>query len=282
MGYLLMVINVFAGLGEGIFIKKYNSKHPHGGFIFTAVVSLFATIYFIVTDKGDFVVVPEILPYAIISGILYGAASLLTYFALSIGSFAMSMLVLSYTIVFSISYGIIFLDEPVSVFSAVGFALLAVSLYLTRRDGVGGKVSFKWVVFILLSVVGSGMYSVVTRMQQIRFEEAYNNECLAIGLGLSTVILFISGIFTDGKYMKEIIRYGVPYAMGAGVINGFRNMLSLIICTYLPISLSSAMGSGIKIVISFIVSYLLFKEHFLKRQIIGVAVGAAALVLLNL
>lgn len=282
MGYLLMVINVFAGLVEGIFIKKYNSKHPHGGFIFTAVVSLFATMYFLITDNGDFVVVPELLPYAIISGLLYAMASLLTYFALSIGSFAMSMLVLSYSIVFSISYGIMFLHEPVSAFSAVGFVLLAVSLFLTRRESVGGNISFKWLVYILLSVIGGGMYSVITRMQQIRFDEAYNNECLAIGLGLSTVILFVAGLFTDGKYIKEIVKYGVPYAVGAGLINGFRNMLSLIICTYLPISLSSAMGSGIKIVISFIISYFLFKERFLKRQIVGVAVGATALVLLNL
>lgn len=82
--------------------------------------------------------------------------------------------------------------------------------------------------------------------------------------------------------MKEIVRYGTPYAVGAGVINGFRNILALVICTFLPISISSAMGSGLKIVISFVISYFLFKETFLKRQIVGVAVGAAALVLLNL
>ena len=70
--------------------------------------------------------------------------------------------------------------------------------------------------------------------------------------------------------------------MGAGLINGLRNVLSLLICTFLPISVSSATGSGMKIVISFFVSYLLFKETFLKRQIVGVGVGAAALVLLNI
>ena len=282
MAYLLIVINVIAGLCEGVFIKKYNSKHPHGGFVFTAVISLFATVYFLVSDKGGFVVIPELLPYAIVSGLLYCFASILTYFALSIGSFAMSMLVLSYSIVFSIGYGVFFLNEPVTVCSVVGFLLLAVSLFLTRRESVGGGISFKWLIYITLSVIGSGMYSVVTRMQQIRFGGAYDNECLAIGLGLSAIILLVAGIFTDGKYMGEIMKYGIPYAMGAGIVNGFRNMLSLVVCLYLPISLSSAMGSGLKIIVSFVVSYVLFKETFLKRQIVGVVVGAAALVLLNI
>ncbi|MBE6682457.1 MAG: hypothetical protein E7600_09280 [Ruminococcaceae bacterium] len=281
MGYLLLVINTFAGLAEGIFIKKYNTKHPHGGFVFTAVISLFAAVFSALTDKGKFVVIPELVPYAIIAGLLYCIASILTYFALSIGSFAMTMLVLSYSIVFSIGYGVFFLHEPVSVFSVIGFVLLAVSLFLTRRDSVGGRFSMKWLVFILLSVVGSGMFSVVTRMQQIRFENAYDNECITIALGLSAIILFVAGLFTDVKYLKEIVKYGVPYAMGAGMVNGFRNILSLVICIYLPISVSSAMGSGLKIVISFVISYLLFKETFLKRQIVGVIIGAAALVLLN-
>ena len=282
MGYLLLVINTFAGLAEGIFIKKYNSKHPHGGFVFTAIISLFAAVFSLVTDKGGFQMPSELLPYAVISGILYCTASILTYYALAIGSFAMTMLVLSYTIVFSIGYGVIFLHEKITVYSVIGFVLLCVSLFLTRRVSTGGSFSVKWLVYLIVSVVSSGMFSVVTRMQQIRFDSAYNNECITIALGISAVILFVAGAFTDAKHMKEIVKYGVPYAMGAGVVNGFRNILALVICTFLPISVSSAMGSGVKIVISFIVSYVLFKESFLKRQIVGVGIGATALVLLNL
>lgn len=282
MAYLLIVVNVLAGLAEGIFIKKYNSKHMYGGFVFTAIVSLFAMVFCVIGDTGGFNVPAELLPYAIGSGLLYCLASILTYFALAYGSFALSMLVLSYSIVFSIGYGVIFLHEPVTTYSAVGFVLLVVSLYLTRKDGLSGKLSVKWLVCILLSVVGSGMYSVVTRMQQIRFDGAYDNECLAIGLGLSAALLFVFGIFTDGKYMREILRYAVPYAMGAGLINGLRNVISLFVCTMIPISVSSATTSGMKIVVSFFVSYLMFKETFLKRQIAGVAIGAVALVLLNI
>ena len=35
---------------EGVFIKKYNAKHEKGGFIFTAIVSLFSMLFFLLTD----------------------------------------------------------------------------------------------------------------------------------------------------------------------------------------------------------------------------------------
>ena len=282
MAYLLIIINVFAGLAEGVFIKQYNAKHAHGGFLFTGIVSLFAMLYFVFTDKGGFELVPSLLPYALISGLIYCIASLLTYVALACGSFAMSMLVLSYSIVFSIGYGVIFLNETFTAFSIVGFVLLLVSLYLTRGSSLGGKLSLKWIVCIVISTVANGLYGIVIRMQQIRFDNAYDNECMALCLGFSAVILFAIGIFTDGRYIKEIAKTAIPYAFGSGIINGFRNMLSIVVYTLIPFSMSSALTSGMKIVISFLVSFLLFRERFLKRQVVGVIVGAVALVFLNL
>lgn len=282
MAYLLVVISVLASLVEGIFIKKYNAKHSHGGFIFTGIVSLFSMLYFWFSNKLAFDCSPELLPYAIISGLLFCMASVLTYVALTCGSFSMSMLILSYAIVFPIVYGVVFTNEPVTVFSVVGFVLLSVSLFLTRGQTIGGRFSVKWLVCILLSFFGSGMFSVVRRMQQLRFEDAYNNEFMIITLGISAFVLLSAGILIDGKHLKEIVRYGFPYAALAGVSNGIANMLSLVVNMFMPISLSSPLSSGVKIVVSFAVSSSVFKEKYLPRQIAGVAVGALALVFLNI
>jgi multidrug transporter EmrE-like cation transporter len=50
----------------------------------------------------------------------------------------------------------------------------------------------------------------------------------------------------------------------------------------IPISIAAPTRSGIKIVISFLISLFIFKEKLTKRQVVGVIIGAAALVLLNL
>jgi len=282
MAYFLIIVSVFASLVEGVFIKKYNSRHLHGGFIFTSIVSLFSMLYFLISNKFAFEFSSELLPYAVISGLLFCMASVLTYVALTCGSFSMSMLILSYSIVFPIVYGVVFTKEPITLFSLIGFVLLAISLFLTRGQKVGGSFSVKWIVCILLSFVGSGMFSVVRRMQQLRFDDAYNNEFMIITLGISAFVLLITGIVVDGKYLKEILKYGFPYAAFAGFSNGIANMLSIVVNTFIPISLSSPLSSGVKILISFIVSSVLFKEKYLPRQVAGVAVGALALVFLNI
>ncbi len=282
MAYFLVVVSVLASLVEGIFIKKYNAKHSRGGFIFTGIVSLFSMLCFLFSNKLAFEFSTELLPYAIISGFLFCTASLLTYVALTCGSFSMSMLIMSYSIVFPIVYGIVFINEPVTDCSLIGFALLSVSLFLTRGRTVGGRFSVKWLICILLSFFGSGMFSVVKRMQQIRFKDAYNNEFMIITLGISAFVLLLAGVLIDGKHLKEIVKYGFPYAALAGVSNGASNMLSLVVNMFMPISLSSPLSSGVKIVVSFAISSALFKEKYLPRQIAGVAVGALALVFLNL
>lgn len=280
----LLIISTLIHQFEGVFIKKYNSKHKQGGFLFTGIISFFAMIFFIVTDKNGFRFPAEIFPYAIISGILYCSASILTYISLECGSYVMSNLILSYSLLFTIGYGLIYLHEPATGFTYAGLLIILISLFLVRGDDKQpkNKFSVKWVICIMLSAAGSGMLGIVSRMQQIKFDNLYTNEYMIIQLGLSAIVLFITGLIKEGKDLKEVIRYGGKYAVLAGLSNGATNFTSLIVNMLIPISLKSPLNAGIKIVFSFILGKLLFKENFLKRQIIGVILGGIALVLLNI
>ena len=284
MGYLLMLVSVCANLSESVFIKKYNAKHTKGGMFFTGIISLFAMLFFLLTDKEGFYCPAAMLPYAAAFGIIYCIAYLLTFVALACGSFTMSMLIISYSLVFPIVFGILWLDEPASLFTYIGFSLLALSLFLVRGKSEGGKKSFsvKWLVAIILTSVGNGLLAIIKKMQQIRFDNACNNEFMVIALALSAAVLLIGGVIRDRKDLREIAVYGTPYAGAAGVANGLNNLMSIYINNLLPISISSPAIAGIKIVFSYLISSFFFKEQYLKRQIAGVAIGAAAVIFLNL
>lgn len=286
MPALLILATTFASLAEGIFIKKYNSKHKVGGFIFTALICFFSMMTFVISDKDGFKFPSQIWIYGIIAGILYCSASFLTYMALGCGSFAISMLILSYALVFSIGYGLFFLNEPATPFTYVGVTLIMISLYLTNFKTQKGpdekNFSFKWLICIGLSVIGSGMFSVVRRMQQIAFDDSCNNEFMIVALSFSTVTLLIIGLIKDGKHFGYILRHGVLWTLGAGASNGINNALSMLLLTMVPISVASPVQEGVKVIISFIISIALFKEKFEKHQIVGVAFGAIAIVLLNI
>ncbi len=288
MHYLLIVLASCTSLAEGVIIKKYNGKYNSGSFIFTAMISFFSMSFFLlsdlITDPQKLTIPAELLPYALIAGVWYCAATILTYIALQIGSFVISLLIVSYSIVFTTAYGIIFLDEPTTVFTWLGFALIAVSLFLLRgkSDGEKKKFSFTWLICIGISCVGNGAFAIISRMQQIRFDNSVTNEFMVIALTLSAVTLGVFGIVKEKKQAWTSFKTCLPYAIGAGMSNGMTNMMALVVNTLIPISIAAPMRSAVKNILSMGVSMAIFKEKFLTRQIIGVVLGAAAVVFLNL
>lgn len=273
---------------EGVMIKKYNGKHNKGGFIFTALISLFAMLFFFITDKGGLNFPIEMIPYGIASGAFYCIASFLTFVAFGCGSFVLTNLFLSYSLLFSVGYGLFFLNDPATPLTYIGIALMMVSVFLVRgaKKGDGNeekvKISLKWIVCVALSVIGSGMFGVMQKLQQVKFEKSCDNEFMIVTLGFSALVLLIAGIIMNGKDLLYILRHGGLYASVAGVSNGATNLLNLVVNAMIPISIAAPTRSGIKIVISFLISLFIFKEKLTKRQVVGVIIGAAALVLLNL
>ena len=256
MAFALIILSSCISLVEGICIKKYNSRRSEGGFAFTGLISLFAMLFFCFKNTGGFQFPSGLWGYGILAGIMYCSASFLTYLALQYGSFALSMLILSYSLVFSVGYGLIFLQEPATVYTYLGLGLVMISLYLTRGEKKESDKSFsvKWLICIVLSAAGSGMFSVCMRMQQIRYNDACSDEFMIIALGFSAIVLLMVGFIKDRRGFKVIIKYGSFYAIGAGVSNGIANMLGLVVTMLIPISLSAPVSAGVKMVLSFIVS----------------------------
>ena len=284
LGFIFVLVTGFTSLAEATLIKKYNEKHAKGGFIFTSMVALFSMLFFVITDPGKFDFRTEMLPYAIVTAVFYASSSLMTYLALGCGPFTLSLLILSYAGVISIGYGIFFLSDPITLFLIAGVLLIFLSLFLSRgeKQQEDKKASFKWLIYISLAVIGGGMFGVMQKMQQLKFDGKVDNEFMIVTLGLSAVVLFITGIVKDRRDIGYIFRNGAPYFSLAGVSNGGTNLLTILAYTMLPISIVIPARAGFEVVLSFMLSTLFFKEKFLKRQIVGVFVGAVALVLLNL
>lgn len=284
---LLAVVSTCVHQVEGVMIKKYNEKYESGGYIFIALVSLVAMVFFFITDTGGLNFTLEMIPYGILSGAFYCMASILTFVAYGCGSFVLSNLFLSYALLFSVFYGLFVLSEPATVFTYAGLLLMLVSVFLVRAEkkepgAEKVKISLKWIISITLSVIGSGMYGVMQKLQQVKFAGTCDNEFMIVTLGFTTVTMLVFGIIKDRKQIGYIFRHGAPYACIAGVANGATNLMSLMIYAMIPISIAAPTRAGIKILVSFLLALFIFKEKLGKRQIAGVILGTAALIVLNL
>lgn len=284
MQYLFLLASAAAHTGESVFTKLHSRKNTGVYFTFVGVKCLFAMIFFILACKGSYFFPPEMFGYALVAGILYLSASLLTNVAISCGPYAISNLTLSFSSIITILYGLIWLKEPSSVFTYAGFAILVVSLVLVK--GKAGKdnngFSIKWLVSIIISFFSSGLFGVAVRMQQIRFENRCSNEFMMICLLLSAAVLITIGVIREKTSLRVFLRSGVLYAAGGGLSNGLTNLLSLFVTMYIPVSIASPMGVGLRMIFTYLLGRFAFRERFQRRQTVGIALGTIALILMNL
>ena len=287
---MLMTLGVAINQVEGVSVKKYNARHGKGGMIFIALLSFCSMTFFFITDKGGLCFSREMIPYALASAIFYSSASFLTYVAYGCGSFVLTNLFISYSLLIPIGYGLIFLADPATPLTYVALSLIAVSVFLTNIGGGQGAredekrkgISFKWLLCALASAIGSGMFGVMQKMQQVRFDKSYDNEFMIVTLGCSAVMLFTIGIFKNGKELSYTVRHGGLYAAIAGLFNGATNFINLTVNAMIPISIASPSRCGVAMVMSFFISLIVFKEKLSARQTVGAVIGAVALILLNL
>jgi len=143
-------------------------------------------------------------------------------------------------------------------------------------------ISLKWFILSMISLAANGFSGVLTKMQQIRFDNTCSSEFQVVSIGGSFVILAIIGFILDRDKLGYVLKRGSIYGIGAGTLNGAKNFLTLVIYTLLPLSIISPMKTGLGMIGSFVLALCIYKEKYTRKQIIGVVVGALAVILLTL
>ncbi len=292
MGYLLILLVVALNMGESIAVKAYAKKYNSGGFIMNAIIALFACAFFVIKvliSREGFNFLGAMLPYALVNSVFYFCGFYLAYVAFKIGPFGLTRLVASFSLMFPIFYGIFFLNEPTTVFTYLGIALIVAAMVMMNYKGKSataekqeGTVSLKWFVCILVSTVSNGFISIMTKMQQVKFNDACSEEFQIISIGCSFIFLAIIGLISDRKNLGYVLKNGTLYGALSGLFNGAKNFIILFIYELLPISIVSPLKAGLAIIASFLLSVIAYKEKYTVLQKIGVACGGAAVVILTI
>ena len=280
MGVLLIILNQLTHSGEGMVVRRYGRKYGDGGMMFNAILCLFSAVFFVVTDKGGLVFTKELVLYGIIGCILFAAGFYGAYLALQTGSFAMTRLIISFSGLISIFYGIIFLHEQASLLKWIAIALVFVSSFVMKYQKNGDKdFSWKWFIFVLITAISNGFISVVQRTQQLKFNHAYNNEFMIISLVGAAVILAVLGIIKERDNFLPTLKKGSLYGVFAGMLNGASNLLNLLIIAEYQLSGSTPIRTGVGLAAGFLISIFIYKEKFRKIQLLGALIAIVALVL---
>ena len=282
MQYLTLIITIVIMSSQNILIKQYNVKSRNrNSFLFSAVSSLFAMLFFMISSGSDLRFTPQFVPYSVGFAAAYALALVGQNLAIASGPLSISSLVNSYSLIIPTFYGILFLKESLKPTAYVGIALLLISLYFINIKKESARFSAKWVVCLIIGFIGNGMCSTIQKMQQLACGGAYKNEFMIVALGIVFVILTVIVLVSKADIKSHLKECSI-FATLTGIANGATNLLVMVLTALLPTAVLFPSISAGGIIIMFIISLFVYKEKISRQQMVGYIMGVTSVILLNL
>ncbi len=284
MIYILMLITAIFLTGQNVVKQKYNNKCTKGTYLFSGMIAFWALVFFLVCNRDWDYSLKLLLP-SFAFAVVYAMATVFAVLAIKHGSLTVTTLIISYSLLIPTFYGIIFLEEPVSVIFVVGIILLAVSLWLTnyKKTEEKQKVTVRWVIYVILAFVGNGMCSTVQKWEQLTYGVQGQNMFMIVALAMTVVIFVVcSAVSGEKKDLPEATKKGWYLAMICGIMNGAVNYLVLYMNPRISASVMFPVLSGASLVMIFVYSLVFEREKFTPKQCVGFAIGVISVVLLNI
>ena len=287
MEILLLTLIIFGILSQNVCLSAYTKRNGERGiFALTALIALAAFAVFFFAGGFSYTFAWRYVPYSVGFALSYASANLFASLAIREGSLSLTGLVTSYALLVPALYGMIFLHEPIGVWKIVGILLLAVSLFLINIEKKAGegerKITLRWAIFAFLAFLGNGFCSTTQKMEQAAFGGEGAVEFMLIALALVFVIFFTLSFIKERKDWKEALPRGCVFGLLCGLANGACNFLVVLLNPRMPASVMYPLISAGGIVVTTLVSVLIFKERLSRSQWLGMAIGVTSIVFLNL
>lgn len=281
MNALILTVIVITLTLQNVFKKAYTVKKKDT-FGFNALFGGAAALVFIIYAKGHLEYNRDVMPYIITFAVCFIICIFSSFMAVKTGSLSLTSLVGSYSLIIPTVYGIIFLNNPTSLLFYIGIALLVISLFLVNFEKGEKKITKKWLFYIAVTFIANGLCSTIQNLQQVKFNGQYKGEFMfTVYVAVLIVTLTMSLIFEKQTVKERFNKYSF-LAISCGIANGVANLLVMVMSTRIAGSVLFPVISGGNILATAAVSYLFYKERLSKQQLLGVLLGTASIICLNI
>ena len=255
------------------------------GALYNFLVPATATLCWLIIFLTDPRLDPHILPYSVGYGVGYTFFTLGILGALRNGSTSVTALVKQLALVGVSIWGFLFWQTPVTVISVIGLILIVISLVLCllKPEEKKGYSLAKWAFYAVLITIGNAGCSIIQRYQQNAFDYQYKAAFMLFGVFFSSLVCLGIGLRSQRRDWGKALRRGWYGPCLAGASSAFANTCTLILIKRQMSSTIIYPGIAVGgLILTTLISFFFFREHLRPLAWIGLAVGAVALVLLNL
>ena len=191
-------------------------------------------------------------------------------------------------VVVPMAFSLLLWGEKLSGLQVAGIVAMLASFVVINLDGNAFKGIKKGYAFwVALLFVVNGLYGTLMAGQQRVMNNAQGNEMIVITFLSSAIISLISLAVTRRKDTVKAFRMnGKAWgsAVGAGIVAALAVVQLMLLIGRLGdmLSVFYTVENGLVLVLTVVMSAIMFKEKLNRNVIIGIAISVASLVLLSL
>lgn len=231
------------------------------------------------------------LGYGVLFGLMFIVTLAVYHFAMQSGPLSYTAFFFSASMLIPSAAGLIFWSEPFTWSIGVGILLFLTAFYFISVFGGerGKKGSFRWFLLCALTWMFNGSLSVVMNIQQKSLKAAgmqpEPGQMMLVSFAVASVAALIAwavtakGKFADGG--KLIKNFWLPILL-VGVGTGLGNVLVAYLTGVVPSSYLFPFVQGGTMVAVTLYSSLVLKEKINRFGQLGILLGIAAIVIINL
>ena len=287
--YVLLAVSL-AGSITGATVKKYlGDRYRNGTFeryFFSAVTSLVAAAGLAALSDSL-----RASAFTLLLGIVFGMTtaiqSVFNYKAIEIGPFSYTTVLGSLSMIIPALSGAVLWNEKISAVQIVGIAMMAVCFVLSAElRGDEKKATLRWLLYCMIAFFCTGAIGVMQKWHQNTQYKDELDAFLVVAFAFSFVFSIVTALICRKKEPKDAEgkRLTTPLPLLLMCLAG----VGIALCNKLNLYLSGAMDSaiffpvfnGAILLLVTLVAVVFFKEKLTVKQWIGMAVGAAAVILL--
>jgi drug/metabolite transporter (DMT)-like permease len=223
-------------------------------------------------------------------GFFYGASLCLSmhtgYKALCLGPMALTSMLVSFSVVIPLVFGVTVLDEKLGIFKGIALLLLVFAIVLTNasklKKGERAEKGYaRWLFFVFLTFIANGLCSVIQKQHQTLYPGAYSREFMLFAVLLCAIVFSTAALIRLRPRQIFAVK-GKGYAVLSGAANGLMNFFTLVLAGMENASVLFPAISAGTILASLLCGKLIFKEKLKANHYFALGFGILAVVLLKL
>jgi len=282
---LLILVGVSMQTIQNYFCKNLFQNNSDNTLYLTAVYTVAALCMCFIYDLKF----GGLAGFVAADGVVYGLFMALEFFctlqAYKYGSMSLTAMFLMASVMIPSIPSWIFWGDPISVRQVAGivtvFAGMGLVVGLRKEDR---SVSLKWLLFVGIAFLAGGIQGICEKVMSVAGYSGQTNEFIFIGF-LAAIPALLIGLFVNTRKEPVSVRPDWKVAL-ATVFVGFCTcmicVLTMGVLEVLPASVTFTVNNGAKLFLMTLIDMLLFKQKLSARQILGLAVGFAGVLLLSL